>query len=93
MPFGIDVECECGHVRYVFLKNSSSPPDSEDAKCPKCGSEKFTRCIGASNYLVSNDPEVRSEMLKKRSYDHTVRTAKDNVERLVERSRKRGHRA
>jgi len=91
MPFGIDVECECGHVRYVFLKNSSAPPDPEDAKCPKCGSEKFTRCVGG-NYLVSNDPEVRSEMLKKRSYDHTVRTAKDNVERLVERSKKRGQR-
>lgn len=89
MPFGVNVQCKCGHVRYILLKNSSSPPDPEDSKCPECGSKKFTRCVGGS-YHVSNDPAVRSEMLKQRSLDHTKRTARENVERLVETSRKKG---
>lgn len=89
MPFGIDVQCECGHIRYILLYNSQSPPDPEDETCPECGSKKFSRCVGG-NYHVSNDPAVRSEMLKKRSYEHTVRTAKDNVERLIETSKKKG---
>ena len=91
MPFGIDIQCTCGHVRYVLLKDSQALPDSEDAKCPVCGSKEFTRCLGG-NYHISNDPEVRSDMLKKRSYEHTLRTAKDNVERIVEKGRKKGQR-
>ena len=88
MPFGIDVQCKCGHVRYILLKNSQAKPDEEDIHCPECGSKEFTRCLGG-NYHISNDPQVRSDMLKKRSFEHTKRTASDNVERIIEDSKKK----
>lgn len=92
MPFGLDVQCaECGTVRYIVLSNSQAEPDLDDAKCPRCGSTKFVRCLGG-NYLTSNDPQRRSEMLKRRSLEHSQRTAKDNVERIVENSRKKNRR-
>jgi len=88
MPFAIEVQCaDCEHIRTIYLDKSTAPPDPEDEKCPECGSTNFSRCLGAS-YNVSNDPAVRSEMLKKRSLDHTIRTAKDNVERIIENRRK-----
>jgi len=89
MPFGLDVQCaECATVRYIWLHNSQAEPDPDDKKCPRCGSVKFIRCVGG-NYVTSNDPTKRSEMLKQRSFEHSQRTAKDNVERIVEKSRKK----
>ena len=85
MPFGVDVECVCGHVRYLWLHNSTAPPEPEDAKCPACGSKEFTRLVGGNfGSYESSDSETRSEILKQRSLDHTRRTAKDNVERIIE---------
>lgn len=71
-----------------MLKDSKAKPDKEDRECPECGSTKFTRCLGG-NYHISNDPGVRSEMLKQRSFEHTKRTAAENVERIVETSKAR----
>ena len=90
MPFNVDLRCrKCGLIRTVMLKNSSSDPDAEDRRCPGCRSKKFERVISAVAYNLSNDPEVRSEMLKKRSLDHTIKTAPDNVERIIERTKQR----
>lgn len=92
MPFGLDVECaECGTVRYIMLSNSQADPDPDDEKCPRCGSTRFIRCLGG-NLAWSNDPGRRSEMLKRRSFEHTQRTAKNNVERIVEKAKKKNRR-
>ena len=81
--FGIDVQCECGHVRYVLLQNREAKPDAEDAKCPNCGSEHFERCVGGNfATFASGDLATRQAMLKKRSEDHSRATFKDNYERV-----------
>lgn len=90
MPFVVDVQCECGHVRTIWLKNSTAEPDADDAACPECKSTKFERLVGASAYLQSNDPEVRNAMLKKRSEDHSRAHFKDNLERVKDYAGKRG---
>ena len=90
MPFVVDVQCVCGHVRTIWFKNSEAGPDADDAACPKCGSEKFERLVGQAAYHKSNDPEVRSAMLKKRSDDHSRATFKDNLERVKAYGKKRG---
>ena len=90
MPFVVDVQCACGHVRTVWFKSSEADPDADDAACPECGSEKFERLVGKAAYHRSNDPEVRSAMLKKRSEDHSRAHHKDNVERVKNYARKRG---
>jgi hypothetical protein len=93
MPFGVDVQCKCGHVRYILLNNSSADPDPEDAKCPECGSKKFTRLLGGNfGSYESSDQDTKSEILKQRSFDHTKRTAKENVERIIETGRQKQRR-
>jgi hypothetical protein len=87
--FMTDVQCECGHIRTVMLKNSQAEPDDEDATCPECGGKQFTRTVGG-NWVRSNDPEVRSAMLKKRSEDHSRAHFKDNLARAKEYTKKRG---
>lgn len=90
MPFVVDIQCVCGHVRTVWFKSSDAEPDDEDKACPECGSEKFERLVGTSNYHKSNDPEVRSAMLKKRSEDHSRAHFKDNLARAKDYAAKRG---
>lgn len=90
MPFSVDVQCKCGHVRNLWLRNSQSPPDPEDAKCPECGSKKFTRLIGGNfGSYESSDAETKKAILQQRSLDHTRRTAKENVERIIETSKQK----
>ena len=48
-----DYECqECGQVSEVFLRG----PDSDDIKCPHCGSENLKRLISASYMIRTGVP-------------------------------------
>jgi len=48
-----DYKCrECGRVSEIFLRS----PDSEDIKCPDCGSNNLERLISASYMIKMNAP-------------------------------------
>lgn len=84
MPFVVDYECEeCEHQWEAWLRNSG---DSE-AECPNCRGINIRRLTGTPSPTKCHDPEVRSEILKKRSLDHSIRTAGRNIERIRETGR------
>ena len=83
MPFVVDLQCTCGHVRTVYLRSSKAAPDPEDTLCPECNSASFIRCVGGCfAAFASSNLETRSQILKKRSEEHSKRTFKDNYERF-----------
>ena len=83
MPFIADYKCEkCNHIWEELTGSSREFPKV----CLACESTDVHRIPGGVCGW-SNDAEVRSEMLKKRSFDHTKRTAKDNVERIMKTGR------
>lgn len=89
MPFEVDALCECGHVRTLWLENREADPDSEDAKCPECGSFAFRRLLGGNfASYASSDRSTQMATLKKRSEDHSRATFKDNYDRVRSRLKK-----
>jgi putative FmdB family regulatory protein len=84
MPFVVDYECLlCGNCWEVWLDSSDQHP----VGCPKCSSKNVQRCLGGVATRC-HDPAVRSEVLKQRSLEHTQRTAKRNVERIIAKSKR-----
>ena len=78
MPFTTDAICEkCDHTWEAWLKSSSDT----DIQCPECNSREVKRLLGGV-ITKCHDPEVRKEVLKKRSIDHGRKTLPDNVERV-----------
>ena len=85
MPFTADYRCDtCGHIWEAWLDNSDDQPDA----CEECGGKIIYR-QGGGHIAVSNDPEVRSAMLKKRSADHSAKHFKNNLDRVRSRIMKR----
>lgn len=76
----VDLKCEnCNHVW-----ESLTMPDDENNilhGCPECGSTRVIQLLGGFG-TKCHDPEIRSEMLRKRSVDHSNQHAKENLEKL-----------
>lgn len=63
-----DFKClRCGHEFEALVR-----PDDEWEECPECR-DKAEKVIGMSNLGFMNQYEKRTEALKKRSYEHTMR--------------------
>jgi predicted nucleic acid-binding Zn-ribbon protein len=84
MPFIVECGCEyCGHEWESWLASSG-----EDlGGCPECGSLKVYRIPGGT-LARCNDPAVRSEVLKKRSQDHSAKHFKENADRVISKLKK-----
>lgn len=83
MPFEVDVVCSCGQKRTVWFTKYSGDIYPDDIKCPNCGGETFTRCCGSHfGSFQSSDLERRSEILKKRSEEHSMKHFKENYDRV-----------
>lgn len=78
-----DVKClTCGYVEEIWLERRNKKEILP--KCSQCGN-KVVRILG-SNPTKCHDPAVRSEILKKRSEDHSRREFKNNVERVISKN-------
>lgn len=84
MPLLVDLECsECSHIREVLCNGEL---EETDRKCPKCGCRAFSKLLGGV-ITKMHDPEVRNAALKKRSHDHSRKTLKSNLDRMVAEKR------
>lgn len=84
MPFVVDFKClKCESTWEAWLDTSE---DSDPKSCPKCKSRRIKRLLGAT-ITKCHDPVARNEILRKRSFEHTKKTASNNVERILETGR------
>lgn len=78
----VDLQCEsCGNIWEALLM-----PNEDLQGCPSCGSLKVSQEPGGHPTTL-HDPNARSAALKKRSADHSMKTAGENIERLVAEGR------
>jgi putative FmdB family regulatory protein len=75
----LDFNCPDCHLIFEELVDR----DKRVAKCPKCGAESKQRVTAKTGHLNNpGSPEV-AEALRKRSYDHSVREARRNPEKIA----------
>ena len=78
MPFLTDLICEdCNFIWETILR---SREEVSLEKCPHCGAN-FPRAIPGGNPTICHDPKVRSEILKKRSKDHSMKELRKNPDK------------
>jgi len=73
-----DFTCgDCGQFEGLVVSGT------EEAQCPRCGS-MAARALSAPNvWVIGNDPVRKSEALRKRSYDHSMKEARKNAENIA----------
>lgn len=71
--FYFDFECESCDMVFEVLVSGNDPEATEP--CPHCG-EPAKKIVGGTSNFWSNDKEKVSEMLRKRSIEHTKREQK-----------------